>query len=166
MGRPAIHTENLITFTEFDPVTGLVRSGPFKFRINPDQLSVTKKKLEKYILTKIGYERQSWGNDLFQFQYSGSSGVFRPEETNAADAVPFDITTTRAWLKLKEFERFFERQGPGVVRMRLWAEPFEYVGSMPDFNFRQDAHNPFQIRYNFTFTGIPRDAVPVEIFTI
>lgn len=166
MGRPTIHTENLISFTEFDPVTGLVRSGPFKFRINPDQLTVTKKKLEKYILTKIGYERQAWGNDLFMFQYSGSTGVFRPEETGQAAVVPFDLTETKAWQKLKEFERFFERQGQGRVRMRLWAEPFEYVGSLPAFSFRQDAHNPFHIRYDFTFTGVPRDVVPVEIFNI
>lgn len=165
MGRPSIHTENLITFTEMDPITGLVRSGPFKFRINPDQLNVVKKKLEKYILTKIGYERQSWGNDLFQFQYSGTTGVFRPDETTTA-TVPFDITATKAWQKLKEFERFFERQGEGRVRMRLWAEPFEYVGSVPEFNFRMDANNPFHIRYNFTFVGVPREAVPVELFTI
>jgi len=160
--RPVIHQENLISFIEIDPVTG-EDARQFQFRINPDNLRVTKRKLEKYVLTKLGYERQTWGNDLFTYSYEGSSGVFRRDEV-VIPSFRFDITTTAAWQKFKEFERFFEDQGEGSLRMRTWTEEFfEYIGSMPDFSFSVEANNPFRIRYNFTFIGIPLVYVPTEI---
>lgn len=154
LSRPRIREENLITFAELDPVTGDELLPIFKFRINPKQLSVQKRKLEKYVFTKIGFERQGWGNDLFQYSYNGSTGVFRRDEAVLPSQF-FDITRTLAWQKFREFNTFWEGQREGVVKMQAWMEDRrELVGSLPDFSYVIDADNhPFHIVYQFTFVG-------------
>jgi len=126
----------------------------FRFRINPVSLTVTKRKLEKYVFTKIGFERQGWGNDLFQYAYAGSTGVFRRDEV-VIPSPQFDITRTLAWQKFREFNDFWERQREGVVKMQFWGEDRrEMIGSLPDFNYTIDANRPFHIAYRFSFIGV------------
>jgi hypothetical protein len=134
----------------------------FRFRINPDRLSIKNDKLERYVLTKAGYERQSWGNGLTVFSYGGSSGVFRPDVTvqEFLQRFPgggFDIRKTTAWLRFKEFENFYQRTGSTNVFMYFPDYDHEWEGSLSGFTFERAAMKPFQIDYQFTFTGLPID---------
>lgn len=133
----------------------------YRFRINPERLSIRHEKTEKYVLTKAGYERQYWGNGLSTFQYSGSSGVFRPDITAMQYAAQyptgFDIRQTNAWLRFKEFESFYRNNGQQNIFMYYQEYGHEWEGSLSGFSFDRAAGKPFYIDYQFTFTGLPID---------
>lgn len=134
----------------------------YRFRINPDRLSTRHDKNEKYVFTQAGYERQSWGNGLTVFQYSGNSGVFRPETTvqEFLSRFPngsFDIRLTNTWLRFQEFEDFYRRTGSTNIFMYYDMYEHEWEGSLSQFNFERTANMPFHITYSFTFTALPLD---------
>lgn len=137
----------------------------FTFAVNPANLKVTRKKLGQYILTKFGYERQNWGNDLVGFEYSGATGVFRPESGNYPTA-GFDITQTAAWLKFKEFEKFFFESAneSELVRMQFWGYGGAvFQGVIDDFSYTYDPmKEPFVIRYSFKYTTLPIKPVDIQ----
>lgn len=150
------------TPAELARATGTTAAPRFRFRINPDRLSIRHDKNEKYVLTKAGYERQYWGNGLTVFQYSGNSGVFRPETTvqDFLSRFPngsFDIRLTTAWLRFREFEDFYRKTGSTNIFMYYDAYEHEWEGSLGQFNFERTANMPFHITYSFTFTGLPID---------
>lgn len=125
----------------------------FTFRINPARLKISRPKIEKYHLTKNGFERQFWHNDLIRFDYEGSSGVFRPHTLVNSR---FDITTTFAWQKFRQFERFYNNCDDRVVQMTYWGYPHPYEGSLNDFSFSYDPEkNPNMITYSFKYTALP-----------
>lgn len=138
----------------------------FTFVVNPAMLKVSRKKLGQWTLTKFGYERQNWGNDLIMFEYSGCTGVFRPESGNYPTA-GFDITQTAAWIKFKEFEKFYFEQSNDseLVRMQFWGYGGAvFQGTLDEFSFTYDPmKEPFVIRYQFKYTCVP--VKPVDIQT-
>lgn len=139
----------------------------FTFIINPAQLKRSRKKVGQYILTKFGYERQNWGNDLTIFEYSGATGVFRPGDGfPPIDTPSFDIRATSAYLKFREFEEFYENTGndQNMVRMQYWGyATASFIGSIDDFQFTYDVmKEPFVIRYSFKYTAIPERLPRVE----
>jgi len=138
----------------------------FVFQIQPSQLKRTRKKLGQYILTKFGYERQNWGNDLFTFEYSGSSGVFRPEDGwKLTGVVDFDVRDTHRWQVFREFEIFYEDSGndQNMVRMSYWGYEAEFIGSLDDFSFTHDVNKePYAINYNFKYTALPLRRPKIE----
>lgn len=141
----------------------------FNFRINPSKLQRSRKKVERFILTKFGYERQYWGNDLHTFNYNGTTGVFKPNITaeeyavRFGDTAGFDIRSTEAWKNFQRFEQFFERNGHRNIYMMYWAYSHEYEGSLDDFRFEHDAdRSPYSINYSFKFTGLPLLYTEVE----
>lgn len=135
----------------------------FQFWINPGSLQVRKPRIGNYTLTKAGFERYFFINDMWSFAYSGTSGVFVPESDEAAptESNPFpenfDITTTAAWKKLEDLDRFyFERQEEDLrLSYPVLLGQNSLTGSLEDFSFKQDAKDPFQINYDFVFKGYP-----------
>lgn len=142
----------------------IVGDSIFAFSLNPTKLQVSRKKLEKYILTKFGYERQYWQNDLYAMAYSGTTLPFRPESTSRRDdGRPFDITQTPAWLKFDEMDRFYrETADEREVKLSYWGMKEQLVGSLNDFSFGHDANDPFRIMYSFKFTGIPISRIGIS----
>lgn len=131
----------------------------YRFRINPDRLNIKHEKIERYVLTKFGYERQYWGNGLSTFSYSGTSGVFRPNVTAAQFSLAFpngfDIRQTEAYLRFKEFESFYRNTGSQNIFMYYPEYSHEWEGSLSAFSFERSATKPFHLDYQFTFTGLP-----------
>jgi hypothetical protein len=137
----------------------------FKFSLNPNKLSVTAKKLENYILTKFGYERQYWTNGLFVFSYDGRTNVFKPA-TNLSGAQPtesFSIKDTAAYRKFMEFNNFYAEVGERNLEMTYWGYDVTFIGSLDDFSFTYDAERPFHIDYRFKFTAIPTKPIPISL---
>lgn len=163
---------------------GLSSNGHFlriTFLINPLKVGVSKSKKEKYILTKAGWERNYFTEDLRTYDYSGTTGAFRPDEMDGAktleqgstfqrfvktslgrDANVLDITQTKKWKWFKSLEEFFDRVTDGTLILVWWGHSRPTVGSMNEFKFDQSADDPFQIRYSFRFTGIPLDLPIIE----
>lgn len=159
----------------------LPEENPITFLINPTKLEVRLSKKEKYVLTKAGWERHFFNNDVVLYTYSGTTGAFRPDELDSKtllnirngvdfisaatpDVETFDITTTRKWIKFKKIRDFFEKTKDGVMALVWWSEEKAAVGSMNDFGFTQNADDPFQILYNFKYTGVPVDLPKVETY--
>lgn len=139
----------------------------YTFRINPNKLSVTHEKQERYQQTKWGWERQYWGNALSTFRYSGTSGVFRQDAGagpvfSFGAAPSFDIRTSLAWQKFKEFEDFYRRTGSTNIFMYFIDYPHEWEGSLSEFSFERSATSPFALDYSFRFTGLPIDYAPAS----
>lgn len=142
----------------------------FEFIINPSKLKITQLKLENWLLTKAGYERQFWQNELFKFEYSGSTGVFTPSVDGNIAAGPaalasdgFDITKTKAWGLFQEFNDFYLNVGPNVIAMHFWAfSSGFFYGSLNQFNYNISSDDPYRITYDFSFTGIPRTPIKVS----
>jgi len=171
MSIPQIHSSTLMTFHYFDHYdvtdTGNLT---FKFLLNPDKLAVKRTKKEKYVLTKAGWERNFFINDLMMFSYSGTTGVFRPDELvgSVIGDVPvssdsFNITTTKKWRHFQLLQEFFESLGEGMLQMTYWGLSKPVIGSMNDFDFVQDSEKPNHIAYSFKFTGIPRDIPTISV---
>jgi hypothetical protein len=175
-GPASVTPERLLSFSRSPMVGGAVQTAPtnaagdqtrYRFRINPDRLTTRHDVNEKYTLTQFGYERQDWGNGLSIFQYSGNTGVFRPDVTAAdfASRFPgggFDIRQTKAWQAFQAFETFYRVRGPNVF-MHYDAYDHEWEGSLSGFSFERSAQNPFHITYSFTFTGLPFDYPSTQI---
>jgi hypothetical protein len=127
----------------------------FRFRINPQSLRVRKARVQAYELTKAGYERYDFGNEMWVLSYRGTSGRLIPEDLMVGET--FDLTDTDAWKKMEEFDRFFTERGEETLQLTATTLlGFLYLrGSMKEFDFEQDANDPFQIRYNFTFWAFP-----------
>jgi hypothetical protein len=135
----------------------------FKFLLNPHRLSVQAAKLENYVQTKYGFERQFWGNGLFVFSYEGRTNVFKPpsDPGEAIAAIErFDITKTSAYQKFLEFQKFYGETGERNIEMFYWGYENTFSGSLNDFSFTYDAERPFHIDYHFKFTGLPEGQVP------
>jgi len=177
---PRWSTKNLMTFRR----VAVVPSEPiikgletYTFRLNPSQLQVTRAKLESWKLTKGGFERQFWQNDMVRFAYTGVSGAFRADEkavineqgllgvdtfggrviVTATNPGEYDIRETLAYRKFQQFEQFYRDHAEDFIRMNYWGQPYSWKGSLNDFTYNVDANNPRLIRYSFTFTGIPDD---------
>jgi hypothetical protein len=139
----------------------------YVFTINPSKLGISRKKVERWTLTKFGFERQFWMNDLCVYQYQGSTGTFRPDEKQIIDNYTFDITKTKAWQDFTNFENFYlSRCDERSVQMKDLGRDFTLVGSLDDFSYDKDANDPFRIQYKFKFTGIPlsqEDSVKIKI---
>jgi len=173
-------TSNLMTFKRVQVPGGPPLKGDenFIFRLNPTTLKVTRPKLENWTLTKGGFERQFWRNDLVRFAYTGTSGAFRPDEIafineqgllatdvrlnsiTSISSAEYDIRETFAWKKFEQFETFYRDHDEDFIQMNYWGQPRTWVGSLNGFEFDEDANNPRQIKYIFTFTGIPDDGRP------
>ncbi len=168
-GAVVVTPDRLLTFSQA-PISGpqqsvLVPGGSgalaprYIFRINPSKLAVSHEKLDRFPLTKAGYEIQAWGNGLSMFRYSGSAGVFRPE-ANASFlsslGSSFDIRQTFAWQRFKEFETFYRTTGSQNLFMYCVDYPHDWEGKLGDFSMERDAERPFTISYSFKFTGLPK----------
>lgn len=160
----------------------------FRFRINPQSMSVRKGKIIAKTFTKVGYTYSHHGNEQTILSYRGTSGFF--EQPNLAEValelakvVPgfpvqvqdanrlrdqvaqlifsgqWNITNSPAWQKFRRFERFWDRI---QSEMMLYYDLRLYRGQVTTFSYNEDANDPFQIKYEFTFeahtdTGVGSD---------
>lgn len=167
--RPLVKKPNRTGAREPMSFRGVDREGEilgFDFFINPSQLKRSRRKLGQWVLTKFGYERQNWGNDLFTFDYSGITGVFRPDDNDEGPS--FDLRDTIAFQNFAAFEFFYEETGnrQNLVRMSYWGFTGEFVGELEDFTYTHDVYkDTHAFRYQFKFTGIPTRGATLEVVT-
>lgn len=164
-GNPITEANSLIKFIEID-VDERPTGREYQFSINPSKLDVTMGKVEQYVSTKAGYERQGWQNDLIKVSYAGMTGAFLPNDVDVINGVvyrengprpKFDIRKSRAWKKFQSFQAFYLALGRNLVRMDCFVFDILLVGSLNAFKFGLDAEtNASFIRYSFEFTGLPR----------
>lgn len=155
---------SLIRFTEINQDGKRTKREQFTFRLNPSKVTVESKKINSYQLTKAGYDRQFWQNDLFVVSFSGSTGAFVPDpsqpviRTVSGTRPIFDLRSTKAWGDFSRFfSQFYLEVGPENIRMEFFGFDFNMIGSLDTFKWDLDSDkNPGHIIYSFVFTGFPR----------
>ena len=149
----------------------------FRFRINPQTLSVRKAKIVSSTYTKLGYMYSRHGNDMTKLSYRGTTGWFHPPGIPpgvllAADFVSsdgpiiedvgryldevarlvlsgqIDLTQSPVWRKFRRFEAFWDRIED---EMALYYDQRLFRGELISFNYAEDANDPLQIIYDFEF---------------
>jgi len=175
--------ENVIQAIETGVQTGQVTAdqlqqlGPavFSLRLNPSKMDVSLRKVRKLVLTHAGYDVQYWRNEPWTFSYTGSSGVFRPDEQtfivpeqadpNKAATLsgnePFDIRLSKAWQKFEDFQRFYFETQERNLSILFRGETM--IGYLDDFRFSEDANSPFHIEYSIAATIFSREFQQVEL---
>lgn len=143
--------------------TASVASPTFTFRINPTRLKRSQPKVQGWPLTKAGYERKYWNEDLITFSYEGSTGVFQPTVAQVTSGEVFDIRTSKAYRTFTEFKRFYRTSGKSNILMTIWDEPYPFEGMLDKFDYTLDSERtPKHIIYSFVFTGFPFDYVDIQ----
>jgi len=150
------------TITLFDPVlvdsdradlevflTNFVRrEGLYRFRINPQQVQVTKSKITAVVLTHAGYERAYFGNELTRLSYTGTTGrLWLPQEFQ--NSIFADIRLSPVYQRFIQFEAWFEQMNRDV--MLLDHRGTLYRGAQTQFSYTERADDPYQISYTFSF---------------
>jgi len=83
------------------------KEGLFRFRINPNRVTVSKKKLTSEQLTAGGYERSYFGNGFTSLNYSGTTGRFwLPQYFQNSPFV--DVKLSPVFQKFLQFIQFYE----------------------------------------------------------
>lgn len=149
----------------------------FRFRINPQSMTVRKGKIIAKTFTKTGYTYSHHGNEQTMLEYRGTTGFF--EQPNVAEVAaevakvvpgfPADIqdaerlrdqvaqllfsgrwnlTNSPVWQKFRRFERFWDRV---QSEMMLYYDLRLYRGQVTNFGYTEDSNDPFQIKYQFSF---------------
>lgn len=147
----------------------------FRFRINPNLLTVRKNKIISNSFTKTGFTFSHHGNDLTRLGYKGSTGYFEPPNVaqvasqiarivpgfprNVQDAEALrdaitslllsgqiNITQSEVWQKFRRFEAFWDRI---QSEMAMYYDQRLYRVQVTSFNYSEDASDPFQIKYDF-----------------
>lgn len=160
----------------------------FRLRINPDRLEVTKSKITSLTYTKAGHQRSYFGNEVAKFEYSGTTGYFRPPNfieqglairqitstltqdggARARDEIArkilsgsVNITQSPVWQKFMRFDRFIDRMQGDVV---LYFDLMIMKGAVTRFTYRRDANDPLQIRYALSFEALPDTRIGEDRF--
>lgn len=149
----------------------------FRFRINPQNLTVRKAKVLSSTFTKQGYTYSHHGNDMTKLAYRGTTGYFRPPNplevgAEIAKVVPgfpvdvesaaqlrdevarlilsgqIDITQSPVWQKFRRFESFWDRV---QTEMAIYFDQRLFRGQLINFNYTEAANDPLQINYDFEF---------------
>lgn len=133
----------------------------YKMRINPTSLKVTKQKQQT--LVEYGneeFELQNWKNKLDTYSYAGTSGSLVPGKTFIQNGMD-DLRLSHAWQKFEIFKNYFSDTNSLLA---VLYEDEIFIGFFGgSFTFDRDAHNPFQIKYNFELKVI--SSTRINLFT-
>jgi len=147
----------------------------FIMPLNPQTMTVTKDKVKQWILTNGGFIKQTWGNNIVNFQVQAKTSNLSEELETGPKGSPGigGIFKTRAYKNFKLLEFFVDyfdggnednrlaRVGaPSSVQLKLgdWGGTFE--GIVSQFTYSPDSNKPFNIEYGFTFEAVPRLHAP------
>lgn len=123
----------------------------FVFRINPTTTSRTQTRARSTILTKGGYMTQYWSAGMKSMTFAGSSGSLTPPPGGDTGG-GFNIRQTIQYSNFLSLRKFYEEANQDIGLFYLGRF---VTGVMSDFNFTEDANNPYEIKYTFKFEAYP-----------
>jgi len=151
----------------------------FKFRINPNKLSVPKKKMVDNKYTGDGFDLDTRGQEMIPYSYKASTGSLVPDNLLEGACLPYlnelfsvlnlgqELSGTNlqrfpqltanpklsgAYIKFKLFEQFWEQNNDDLL---IFWEDDCYLGKFMNFSYEVDGFNPYQIMYTFDFMVYP-----------
>lgn len=156
----------------------------FRFKINPNKLRVSRKKMISQRYTGGGWDVDTRGEEMINYSYSGStgslvpqdlikkmgslinsSGIFQYVRDNAGFAEPLLnvmnnlskelFNNPKLSIAYIKFLLFEEFWKSNLDELMIIWEDNGYIGKLTNFNYDLDAQNPYQILYNFDLLVYP-----------
>lgn len=124
----------------------------YDFRINPQMVTISDKKLQTH--TEYGwgyYDLEYFGNAFTTLTVKGTSGVMLPDRA-ILDKGFTNIQLSAAYAKFEILRKLYMTGEPRFMFV-LFGKG--YFGFLENFDFTLDAENPRRIDYNFTFRAHP-----------
>jgi hypothetical protein len=124
----------------------------YKFRINPQKVSINRRKLQT--ITEYGwgmYDIEEFGDQLIAINVSGTTGTMIPSHPLPSMGIS-DIRLTPAYIKLAHLEKFYKDSGQKLF-FTIYGKV--YFGFLEDMSYPLDADNPRKINYTFNFKAHP-----------
>jgi hypothetical protein len=125
----------------------------YKFRINPNKVTITRRKLQTITTYGWGYyDIEYFGDELLDISVSGTTGLLLPPYPLPSLGIT-DVRLTPAYIKLVHLEKFYKKSSQSLfftIAGRL------YHGFLVDLSYSLDANNPRKIDYTFKFTAHPK----------
>ena len=148
----------------------------FRFALNPQNLKVSRPKIQKVVLTKAGFEHHYVREAMVNMSYTGKSGYLEPpsvvlrklgadsnmirnlEQNPTTKNMMSDLRLSPAWLKFQRFEEFYNASTEDLV-MIFDGIFYQGIFAEDGLHWSQDASNPAIINYDFTFLAYPDKVV-------
>lgn len=126
----------------------------FRFLINPSKFSYLNKKIAKHILEKKGWETvwfDGTPDEMITLGFSGSTGSLVPPSILFQAGI-MDIKLSANYQRFCQLRSLIKSSKNDL---NLIYDGIMYTGVLNDFKFDQDALNPYQINYSFSFAAYP-----------
>lgn len=126
----------------------------FRFFINPTTVAFSLRKTAKPILEKKGWDIVHFSgtpNEMIPMKFSGNTGSIVPPIALWSKG----IRDTKFSVNYQRFQQLYELALSASNDLKLFYDGKLYEGMFTDFNFDENANEPFSIRYSFTFSAYP-----------
>lgn len=134
----------------------------YKFMINPSNVRFAHQKLQMEEETSDLTVINTYRNKAVPLSFTGVSGCTLPKWLLQMDAFKGSIPResvwahypklSAAWVKFRQLERFYLEHDTDVV---ILYDMDLYIGKFVNFNYSQDAQNPWVINYDIQFKIYP-----------
>jgi hypothetical protein len=124
----------------------------YDFRINPQQVTISDKKLQTH--TEYGwgyYDLEYFGNSFTTLTVRGTSGILLPDRPILNMGFT-NIQLSVGYAKFEILRKFYMNSDQRLMFI-LFGKG--YFGFLENFEFTLDAENPRRIDYSFTFRAHP-----------
>lgn len=125
----------------------------FSFRVNPEKVVISRKKLSTVVLDNARYETQHWGsgNAMVTFSYSGSFTNLMPIPYFAELGIR-DPRLSVAWINLRLFETFYKKANRDILMV---YDSTAWYGPITDFQYTISGTDPWRITYTLNYQAYP-----------
>jgi len=124
----------------------------YKFRINPNRLSIARRKLQSATHYGWGlYDLEYFGDEIVVLSFSGKTGNMMPPAPLPSLGI-WDPRLSVPYIKLAQLEKFYRKTNN---RLFITVYGRVYYGFLSDLTYNLDAENPRKIEYSFTFNAHP-----------
>lgn len=128
--------------------------GVFRFFTNPSVLNNGITKIVTPVLEKKGWETLQWPetpNQMITMQFSGTTGTIIPIKALRDQGIR-DTKFSLNWMRFQQLQQLVLQ---ATNDMKMLYDGKLYEGPIMNFNFVEDANQPFFINYSFLFMAYP-----------
>lgn len=125
----------------------------YKFRINPEGVSITRRK--KQTITHYGwglYDLEYFGDEIVTLSFRGKTGNMMPIPPLPSVGIR-DPRLSISYIKFAQLEKFY-RKNSNSLFLTFYGRV--YYGYLSELSYSLDANNPRTINYNFVFNAHPQ----------
>jgi len=149
-------TINVINLT--DPTTDIDIYVPtITMHVNPIEMDLTYKKLIHRYRTRGGWIEEHWGEELDKMAVTGSTGSFLHSQYGLNVSNRYETLAMVNFQEVLAVYRnnacFYDDSGNIIAQGDILIEfdNFKYIGQFANFNWDEDADNPYRFTFNFNY---------------